>query len=233
MKTKANAIVAFCAGVLVLASLSGCFVQSIHPFYTDTTRISPPQMAGEWDFISAGTDDLTKVKVNPWVFSEKDGLSYEVESYNKNNAPGNLKAVFFKVGDQIFCDWLAGDLPNPAPINEYWTMNVRPVHTVTKVTLTNDVLTFTGLDYDWMSQAMQKREVKVAFIGEQEFDGRSALPLFTASPQEWSEFLKKHGGNTNAFPGKLSYVFKKRKINDQIEATDQPKTAPKDKPSSK
>ena len=214
--------------VLAGLALSGCFVQSIHPFYTDAAKISLPQVAGEWDFISARGDDMTKHKVKPWVFSENDGPSYEVGSYNKNNAPGNLKAVFFKVGDQIFCDWLAGELPDLAPINEFWTMNVRPVHTVTKVSLTNDVLTFVGLDADWMLEALEKKEVTLPCIKEQQAD--DGLPLFTASPQEWNDFLKKNGGNTNAFPVKLSYVFKKRKSNDKEEAKDKPKEAP---PSSK
>ena len=120
--------------------------------------------------------------------------------------------MFFKIGEMTFCDFYAGDLVDNG-VNEFWAMNVHPVHTVTRAEFKGDVLTFKPLDAEWVAKGLEIRELKVPYLKPK--DPEHELVLFTATPQEWEGFLKQYGSTTNAFPDKNAYALRKRKIDDR------------------
>lgn len=205
---RSNVLTNLCVAAIVTVGLTGCFVQSIHPFYTDAARVKMPEVLGEWDLVAATGEDLSTNGVKPWVFSEGDENRYSILVHDKENAAAQIKAVFFKAGEQVFCDFTAGALPDEMKLNTYWVFNVRAVHTVYRADLGGDELKLIPLDFQWVTKAIENKELDLPHIKEEGND--KAIPLFTATPAEWGTFLKAHGASTNAFPEKNAFVLKRR-----------------------
>ena len=188
-------------------ALSGCFVQSIHPFYTDAARIAMPQVFGEWDLQRAAGENVATNGIKPWTFSDGGKTNCTILVHDKENTPANISAVFFKVANRTYCDFTAGD-PENTKLNAYWVWNLRAIHTVYQVDAKGDDLKLKPMDYEWFTKAVEKGEIKVPMIKEVGND--DALPLFTATPQEWEKILSKHGGTASAFSDQNSFVLKRR-----------------------
>ncbi len=185
--------------VLSLLLLGGCVVQSFHPFYREQAKVNPPEVTGEWNLVAAGSD--TNVACKPWVFSADN----ELTTYDENNLPAKLKATFFKIGNQLFCDFEPGEVEE-GKLNAYWILHVRPVHTVAKVQLDKQQLTLIPLNFDWFKKSLAANQIDLPCLkGHKEHDF-----LLTASPEQWAGFLEKYAANTNAFPQNTAYVLRKR-----------------------
>ncbi len=181
-----------------LVLLGGCVVQSFHPFYRDAAKVELPQVPGEWNLIAAGND--TNVTCKPWVFTADYGLL----TYDEKDVPSKLQATFFKVDNQLFCDFQASDA-DQAKINAYWIFHVRPVHTVCKAQLDSRQLTLIPLNFDWFKKALVSKQVDLPHLKGKNDDDF----LVTATPDQWALFLEKYGADTNAFPRDSAYILKK------------------------
>jgi hypothetical protein len=126
----------------------------------------------------------------------------EMKVFDEDNIQGRLHTVYFRVGGQVFCDSIA-TYPEEKQINSYCGWQARALHTVSKIELTNDVLTIRPLDLDWTNQ--HKSELPHLMRAEDK-----DWPLFTASTAQWQTFLKKYGSDTNAFPDKHEFVLQKQ-----------------------
>jgi hypothetical protein len=193
---------------ILLIGLVGCIVQSFHPFYTDKSKVALPQLNGEWDAVTAWGD---KVGTNapPWRISDN-----EIVAYDNDSEPSNIRVTFFKLGGQLFCDSITGDLkdktgtgnPNGTKVAWYWMWHTRPVHTVTKVETNANSLTFIPLDLEWLTNRVAIGEVSLPHLTR---SGDDNWPLFTAKPADWEKLLMKYANNTNAFPTNHVYVLKR------------------------
>lgn len=183
---------------LGFALLSGCVVQSFHPFYREDAKVELPQVIGEWNLIAAGSD--TNVACKPWVFTK----DYELLTYDEKNLPGKLQATFFKVGTQLLCDFEAGEAEE-GKLNPYWIFHVRPVHTVCKVQLEERQLTLTPLNFDWFKMALDAKLIDLPLLKARKGDHF----LLTATPDQWANFLEKYGADTNAFYKNTAYILRK------------------------
>ncbi len=170
-------------GTLLLA---GCIVQSLHPYYTKEAVCTIPGIEGEWKLIVRKSEGKP---VKPWVIS-----SNKILTYDEKGAPGLLAAVYFRVGESFFLDTIAEEPPE-GTTSTWWTMHLLPVHIVTRVDLHDNTLTLTPLDYDYLEKALEKGGVKLSHIRQKD---ENTL-LFTASPEEWMEFLKKYGKDKSVF----------------------------------
>ncbi|MBA4371400.1 MAG: hypothetical protein C0402_00915 [Thermodesulfovibrio sp.] len=165
--------------------LASCIVQSVNRFYTETSVCAVPAIAGEWRPLD---DKGSPAPVKPWIFGENKVLTYE-----KNNAPANLKVTYFSVGKAFFMDSTADDPGEGA--NQWWSMHVFPVHIVAKIEIQDNRLTLTPLDYRWLEKAIKAKTITLSHIIQKEGD----TLLFTASPEEWSGFLKKYAADKEVF----------------------------------
>ena len=164
---------------LVAVLLSGCFfeVNSLNPFYTESTRVTFPDVTGEWDITQETRTDVQRRITSTWVITG-DG-SYRARRYEESG-PGDTVMVFFRVNDRLYCDWQDEG---------------RRFHHLYQVTLTNKVLALGGLDGEWLTNAIARQEVN---LPAPERDRQSNL-VFTATSLQWNAFLGEHGTNASAF----------------------------------
>jgi hypothetical protein len=179
-------------------TLSGCLVQSIDPYYTDGSITDIPALKGQWTLVEEQGKKLQPVKA--WVF-EGD----KIITYAERVSEGVLRAKCFKVGDSLFMDTYPDDPDEKA--NKWWVMHVFPIHVLTKIELQDDHLTLTPINESWMQDALKNGTLALPHIRQK---GENSV-LFTASPEQWMEFLKKYAANKSVFDEKNSLRFLRQK----------------------
>ena len=188
---------------IVLVILAGCIVQSFHPFCTDKSKTSLPQLNGDWDLVKAWGEN-PKQASGPWRIHDD-----KIKTIDEKGLAATIDVTFFKVGDRLFCDSIAGDLGDDVKVSWYWAWHARPVHTVSKVETSDGTLVFKPLDLDWLTNAVAKGQVTLPLLKRA---GDDNWPLFTTSSADWEKFLAKYGGDTNAFPTNHVYVLKRHAL---------------------
>jgi hypothetical protein len=183
----------FLALAVAVFFISGCIVQSLNPYYTKESVTTVPGITGEWRLLD---EKGNPAPGRPWVFQKDKVLTYE-----KKTAEGTLRTTYFRIGEALFLDTLADD-PGDGT-NKWWTMHVFPVHLVSKVEIHDNRMALIPIDYDWIDRALKNRDVKLPHTRLKEGDS----VIFTASPEEWTEFLKKYSSDRNVFQEKNAVRF--------------------------
>lgn len=185
----------------VILFLNGCVVYSLEPFFYADNKIKTPEfIIGEWSPVKLEGEDVSEKNLTPWKFG-----SDAVICYDKKNNAGEIDFTFFKVNDQLFCDTQAGSSDDKA-INQYWLFHLYPFHTLCKVNLKDDTLTFIPFNYRWIEERVAAGAMKMEFV-----EGKSEnIILFTATSYQWENFIKEHIANQEAFSKEHAFVFKKK-----------------------
>jgi hypothetical protein len=171
--------------VALLGICSGCFVQSLHPFYIEETRIEFPEIEGRWQLLDKDGSDEDAL---PWVFRKNNILTYNGE------IPSEIEVRYFDVDGRIFADWTAGELDDKAPPNLYWTTHVVPTHSVFRADVGAGYLILIPLDVDWLQEKLEAGALSLPHMKVD--DDRI---LITATPQMWTVFLMEYGDDLEAF----------------------------------
>jgi hypothetical protein len=189
--------------VIIVLFTTGCVVQSLHRHYTiDTAIETPKDIIGKWQFVGKrqGKEVVMK-QMKPWEFSNTTLVTYDT-----NNVKSLLKFKFFKVGKHLYCDFTSKgpDKNMRKSVNFYWVLNVMPVHTMTKVIRKDNKLYFHPLSDTWVKRQVNEKKVDLAFVKTEE-----NVELFTNTPRQWVEFLKKHGDTLEAFSSSPFIILQK------------------------
>ncbi len=192
--------------------LSGCVVKSYHPFYTESSKIEFPQSVGSWD-LTLDQDKPVKGDKPTWFF-EKNRLT----AYDTEGKFSRFTTVFFKIGEDVYCDF--SPEYEEHTFNLYWLFMNTDLHTVCRVEEKEGDLWFSMLNYEWIvdqikaeskdapqsfwksfGQKLKPKAFDLPFIwrqmGQEESDKDY---LFTASSEEWQDFLRKNSRNIYLFP---------------------------------
>jgi hypothetical protein len=204
-------------GTLLMLLCTGCFVQSITPFYTASSIIAMPQIPGTWQLLKENSNRPLKTLVNAWIIratvaDSRDAPSsfYEVTAFDSNNREGKLNVVFFAIGGETYCDVTAIKVPEP---NRYWDVNMCPLHTLCKVELNDDVLVLRMLSRDWMEKAVTAKEVTMNLFHRVQF----GPVLLIATSEEWKAFLEKFGKTEGVFSKERLFELKRIKEDPPVE----------------
>lgn len=188
--------------MIVMAGVSGCFIQSFRPFYTEELVIKMPEINGNWYLTAKGEDDETDKYPEPWEFQESAIITYE------KHVRSILISTLFKIDDVTFIDLKASDIDETNAPNAWWELHVIAVHSVCRVDFDKDVLRLTPLDGDWLVKKIQDKTIDLALTAIDPEDKHYAL---SATSEELVAFLAKYGINAEAFPASTTHVFRRLK----------------------
>ncbi len=180
--------------------LPSCLLQSFYPFYTSDVTIEMPQVHGKWQLIKSVGDDMSGMNINPWEFSE-DAL----KTFAENNIVAEIDIVYFKVGDNYFLDCMAGE-PDEEKMNPYWVFLTRPIHSLCKLQLQDNTLQLIPVDIDALETLIRERKINLKLLKKAD---QSDINLFTTTPKEWVEFLKKYGDDEKLFNEENEILLKR------------------------
>ena len=184
--------------IISVSCFSSCIVQSIHPFYTADAVVEPPMKNGEWTMIDSNG---VPVMPKPWVFNGD-----EITTYDARGARAVVKVTYFKVKQTIFMDAVA-DKPQKG-VCTWWAMQLTPVHTLCRIEIKKDSMTFFPINYEWFVKALKD---KIVILPHEESKGNDFL-VFTASSRQWMDFLAKHGKDKRVFSETFLMKFVMKKI---------------------
>ena len=185
---------------VLLIFLSGCLVQSFHPFYTDKSKVALPGLNGEWDAVTIWGDKAA-TNLPPWRISGN-----ELVAYDSATPSSKIRVTFFKVGERLFCDSAADDVGDGPKLPSYLAQHLRGVHVITKIETNEDTLAFLPLDYDWLTVCLGEGKALLPYLTRAE---EKNWMLFTATPADWENFLTTYGSDAKAFPTNHLYLLKR------------------------
>lgn len=183
--------------ILLVMFLSGCFIQSFQPFYTDEVVVALPEVEGEWYLLERGSDEVAGEYPEPWRFGEGRVTTYQ------EGVDSDLEVTYFRVGDDYFADFS----PSEAGRNGWWRLHNIAVHSVCRVELAAEEMLLTPLDGEWLVKMLQEEKISLPHFTLDEEDEH--LVLSASSPQLLA-FLQRYGKVPQAFPQERVYRFRRR-----------------------
>lgn len=142
--------------ITVIALFTGCWVQSVYPFYKDSDVIVDTSLVGTW----AGEAELKNCLLN--ISLDPDTRDYKIEVSNQPASSANSAA-----DAQCESTKLAGKLVQLGRLRfleitldpeKFWP---AALDTVLKLDANQQWLTLTPLDAEWMSNALSNGGVKL------------------------------------------------------------------------
>jgi len=144
--------------VVVSLALAGCYVQTVHPLYTEDDLTFDPGLAGTWldtnepgepTLIEALDDNAYRV-----AFTEKDGVTeYE----------GHLA----RLGESVCLDLCPAE-----PRRQKASDDFMPLHILFWIQRDGDELRVAGIDFEWLEKKIDSHEIDIEHF---RYDGRIIL----------------------------------------------------------
>lgn len=165
---------------LALTLVSGCFVTSVHPYYTAKQVAFDTALLGVWI-----EPDQTNATAGNWKFERAEGSTYKLTLHGTNRDTG-FDAHLFRLKDSTFLDCL------PRERQDFFS---TPVHFLLRLDQLPPRLKMRILDYDWLRKLLEKNPrairhmVVPAPAGSSEKSGRIVL---TADTAELQRFILEH-----------------------------------------
>jgi hypothetical protein len=194
-----RSLVALAAISLILPATTGCWVQSVYPFYEDSDVAVDSSLIGDW----AGEAELKSCLLNIKLDAATRTYTFEVSKSTDKNVDSQCEAASFaatliRINQQRFFDVV----PNQ---EKSWA---APLDMLLKVDEDGPKLNLVPLDPDWLENAINDKTVNL-HGRVQEF---GLLPRFVAvtlvSPTgDLREFLRQHGNDKRAFSRSSGMIF--------------------------
>jgi hypothetical protein len=200
-------------GVAVL--LSGCIMQSLHPFLPEKDWALEPALVGSWSR-QPDKDDSTDAEAGQvWTFTQMEGeeKGYDL-AISEAGETARFEARVAKLGDTLFLNMAPGEMDmcdsskepedqTSEPMGLYW-LHLIPAHSAWRVRLEGDSLKLDALDPDWVKGQVNEKALGLRY------ETVSDNLILTASPEELREFLLKHAHDDEAFPDCFSLKRQKQ-----------------------
>jgi hypothetical protein len=158
----------------------GCYVQSLHPLYTDTTISFDPELVGTWtaeddEFVFTITDTTRGVYT---LLCDEGG------------ATARFEAVLVELGGEAFLD-----IYPEAPDNDssFYLDHLLRVHNILHLEREADTLWVSDFDAEWLETTIDKKKLSIAHVP---LDG---AVLLTATTAELQAFVRKYAHTPEAF----------------------------------
>jgi hypothetical protein len=163
------------------AALSGCYVQSLHPLYSDRTTLFDPALVGTW--VSEEDEEF--------VFTLEDTTrgTYTLVC-DESGATARFQAVLAEIEGTRFLDIFPEE---PANDNGFYRDHLMRVHSILKLELRADTLSVLDFDAEWLSTLAAEKKLTVPHVL---LDG---AVLLTATTEELQTFVRTYARTPEAF----------------------------------
>lgn len=169
------------AALAACALLTGCYVQSVHPLYSDRNSIFDPSLIGTW------------------VAEEDEEFMFTLEDTTRgvytlvcdeSGATARFQAVLAEIEGHRFLDIYPED---PANDNGFYRDHLMRVHSFLKLEHTADTLAVYDFDAEWLTTMTAQKQITIPHVA---LDG---AVLLTASTTELQAFVRKYARTPEAF----------------------------------
>jgi len=162
-------------------TLSGCFIQSLRPLYTDKEVVFEEKLIGKW---SENGNYILE-------FKKGEGKTYKMRMFDGKE--GRFEAHLVKLKDMMFLDVYPDD-ETMESMQGFYQMHLLPVHTFMKIDEIDPNLQLRVLDYEKVSEMLKEDPnlLKHEVLEEEHI-------VLTAATKQLQEFMIKYAGVEGVF----------------------------------
>jgi len=192
MKTKV--VIAVFVVVLVL---NGCFIKSLHPFFTEKDVVFKKELIGTWLDQDSAQWHIEQHKQSKGFLKGGDSLvnSYHVVYCDKKEMNTEFEVHLFKLNNTMYLDFyplVIGD-------NDMFNFHIVPAHSLAKVEISgqNDI-TIKWFNEQWLGELFKQNRIRIAHETVSENSDYVSY-ILTASTGDLQKFIVKYGNDPRAF----------------------------------
>jgi hypothetical protein len=188
--------------MLGVAALFGSCVTSVHPIYTQKDLVYDETLIGDWitnDSIILSFQNSSK---NEMPFYSKDSANkFTYYAIYHDKKPAEFKVHLVKLDKYLYLDFFMQkfDLEN-----ELAEATLFPVHSFTRIKISNDTLILKGFDARYIMKLLEQRKIR---IKHEVSDGNM---LLTAPTEELQKFIIKYADDPELFDSEPSILIRKK-----------------------
>lgn len=186
------------AGILLLL-LAGCIVTSLHPLFTEEDAIFNPKLVGTW------LDPAEKNSIT-WDFQASNDKYYNCVVTEKGKKYHFIAAIGH-LGDSPMLD-----LYIKQDVDTLSDLHLLPAHSFWKISLKNDALTLSALNYEWLAKKSKAGQLDLAH----ELLDKERI-ILTADTAALQKFILKHENDKDAFTD--PHTWRRQKKDNAAKAT--------------
>lgn len=152
------------------AALTGCYVVSVHPYFTETDVIFDDRLNGHWR-----SDDMD------WLLEPEGKDAYRL-TITEGDRATSFDTHLFQINGQWFLDTTPrefGEIPDSLAIH------LAPLHFLFRVKLDGDRMSATALSRDWLASQFETGQLRL----RHRLRTNDSELLLTGSSRELREFL--------------------------------------------
>jgi hypothetical protein len=185
--------------IMSLPLTTGCWVQSVYPFYEESDVVADDSLAGTW----VGEAELQPCLLN--IAFDPGEKAYNIAMSKSAEATEEMKCVemtakghLLQLGSERFVDVVPTD-----------EKSLAQLHSLMKVKLDGQNLVLVPLDADWLADAIRDK----TFDLTARIDEKVVPPvdvILTSPTRDLRNLLRKSGDAEGAFSDKDQMRFRKR-----------------------
>lgn len=181
----------------LLATMAGCVVTSVYPFYTTKDLVFEPALVAEWAKKGSANESPEH-----WSFEKIEGQSYKLTVRDADKQT-EFDAHLFKLKDRLFLDTYPRERADHS----------IPAHYLFRVVRIEPDMELAMLDYDWLKQtiASDPKAIRHTIVPNKQGEEGEGSIVLTADTAELQAFLLKHEKTEGAFGESLVLTLKSRR----------------------
>ena len=176
--------------ILVLASLTGCLVSSLHPFFKEKDKFYDEEMAGTW---IDGDSCIWTIQRNTYftqfMGTEKLDNSYKITYFEEEDKPGSFVGTLFQLKGVNYVDFYP-DSNEDHCVNDFLCWHHVPTHTLARVQYNSDSILLYWFAEEWLTELFEENRIRIKHETIEYAD--FTRQLLTASTDELQKFIKKY-----------------------------------------
>lgn len=190
--------------ILVLASMTGCLVSSLHPFFKEKDKFYDEEMVGTWiDGDSCIWTIQRNTYITQFMGTEKMDNSYKITYYEDEESPGLFTGTLFQLKGVDYVDFYP-EADKEHCVNDFMCWHHIPTHTLARVQYNSDSILLYWFAEEWLTELFEENRIRIKHetIDHPDFPRH----LLTASTDELQKFIKKYV-NGPKMAGEVEKVF--------------------------
>ncbi len=195
MKTKTVLII-----ILVITTLQGCVVKSIHPFYHENDVIFKKEITGKWMDTDSSVWIIKQHSKTTGLFKpDVPDNSYDI-TFTTDKGTASFSAHLFELDKQLYLDFYPLEI---ACGNDMANFHVIGAHSLAKVSFPGGRIGISWYNEEWLADLFEKNKIRISHETVPYTDDNSEPQqmqyLLTASTDELQKFVIKYGSDPEAF----------------------------------
>jgi hypothetical protein len=214
MKTKI-----IITSIILLALLPGCFVKSLHPFYTEKDLLFKEELLGRWTGNEDSKWEIKRhMKSTGLLKPQVPDNAYDI-TYTDDKGSSSFVAHLFMLDKQMYIDFYPGESAGHTDLEGFHFIQA---HSLAQLKISNNTLTIRWYNEEWMLKLFNQNRVRIAHervpYDLDDKDPEHQQVILTATTADLQKFIRKYGQDPEAFASeknKRDYTFVLKRQNSQ------------------